>query len=151
MMVFKFQWRILRPLKDSADGNSDLIKSNRISTTKHALISCVRDNMFDVSIFCCVLRLWNRELVMEASTLFRAFKPFNFKLTKSIPTRCSSISSVPRVHAGESCQIINKKNEFENVYGARSTECAAAVARIRPRRPLTAGSYHYVPLFLSPL
>ncbi|KAL8532511.1 hypothetical protein ACS0TY_008924 [Phlomoides rotata] len=37
---------------------------------------------------------------MEASTLFRAFKPFNFKLTKSIPIRCSSISSVPRTHAG---------------------------------------------------
>ncbi|GFP87364.1 haloacid dehalogenase-like hydrolase domain-containing protein 3 [Phtheirospermum japonicum] len=35
---------------------------------------------------------------MEATTLFRAVKPFNFKLTKSIPIRCSSFSSA---HTGK--------------------------------------------------
>ncbi|KAL3824134.1 hypothetical protein ACJIZ3_020163 [Penstemon smallii] len=38
---------------------------------------------------------------MEACTLFRAFKPFNFNLTKSIPIRCSSISSLPVIHTGK--------------------------------------------------
>ncbi|KAL0408684.1 UNVERIFIED_CONTAM: Glyceraldehyde 3-phosphate phosphatase [Sesamum radiatum] len=38
---------------------------------------------------------------MEASTLFRAFKPFNFKLTASVPIRCSSIFSLPRIHTGK--------------------------------------------------
>ncbi|PIN24085.1 putative hydrolase (HAD superfamily) [Handroanthus impetiginosus] len=37
---------------------------------------------------------------MEASTLFRAFKPFKLKLAKSIPIRCNC-SSISRIHTGK--------------------------------------------------
>ncbi|KAL6540734.1 hypothetical protein OROMI_024617 [Orobanche minor] len=38
--------------------------------------------------------IWCFSTAVEASTIFRAIKPFSLKLTKSITIRCSSISSV---------------------------------------------------------
>ncbi|KAH6822408.1 Haloacid dehalogenase-like hydrolase superfamily protein [Perilla frutescens var. hirtella] len=49
---------------------------------------------------------------MEAATLFRAVKPFNFKLPKPFPIRFSSISSAPTIHRGNEG---NRKREYDGL------------------------------------